>query len=90
MSELEGRGDLSRGKIRRSVVRIRSCPPVIGSEKPFFSVGLASIGCAGQYTEASEAAICPEFGHRSDYDFWPDLGQRLGQEKHWQRTAEEF
>ena len=59
-------------------------------EKPFFSVGLASIGCAGDYAEASEAAIRPEFGHRSDYDLWRDLGQRLSQGEYWPRTAEEF
>jgi thiosulfate reductase/polysulfide reductase chain A len=59
-------------------------------EKPFFSVGLASIGCAGDYAEAAEAAIPPEFGHRSDYDLWRDLGQRLGQEQDWPRTAEKF
>ena len=59
-------------------------------EKPFFSVGLASIGCVGDYAEAAEATVSPEFGHRSDYDLWRDLGQRLGQERDWPRTAEEF
>jgi anaerobic selenocysteine-containing dehydrogenase len=59
-------------------------------EKPFFSVGLASIGCAGDYAEAKEAAISPEFGHRSDYDLWRDLGSRFGQEKDWPRTAQQF
>lgn len=59
-------------------------------EKPFFSVAYGYMGFAGDYAEASEAAVPPDFEHRSDYDLWRDLGRRLGQEEHWPATAELF
>jgi anaerobic selenocysteine-containing dehydrogenase len=48
------------------------------------------MGFAGDYAEASEAALPAEFEHRSDYDLWRDLGRRLGQAAHWPDTAERF
>lgn len=59
-------------------------------EKPSFSTGLGYMGIAGDYALASRAAIQPEFGHRSDYDLWRDLGRRLGQDADWPDTVEEF
>jgi anaerobic selenocysteine-containing dehydrogenase len=59
-------------------------------EKPYFSVAYGYMGFAGDYAEASEAALPAEFEHRSDYDLWRDLGRRLGQAAHWPDTAELF
>ena len=59
-------------------------------EKPFFSVAYGYMGFAGDYAEASEAAVPAEFEHRSDYDLWRDLGHRLGQADYWPETAELF
>ena len=59
-------------------------------EKPVFSMGLGYMGVAGDYAAANRGALQPEFGHRSDYDLWRDLGRRLGQETDWPEAAEEF
>jgi anaerobic selenocysteine-containing dehydrogenase len=59
-------------------------------EKPFFSMGLGSIGFAGDYVEAKPAPLPPGYAHRSDYDFCRDLGRRLGQVADWPDTAEQF
>jgi anaerobic selenocysteine-containing dehydrogenase len=59
-------------------------------EKPFFSEGFAFLGPIGDCAEANEAAIPAEFGHRSDYDLWRDLGRRLGQEAEWPERVEEL
>lgn len=59
-------------------------------EKPFFSVGLGYLGFAGDYVEAKSAPIAAEHEHRSDYDFWRDLGRRLGQAEQWPDSAQKF
>ncbi len=59
-------------------------------EKPFFSVAYGYMGFVGDHAEASEATVPADFEHRSDYDFWRDLGRRLGQEQYWPATAELF
>lgn len=59
-------------------------------EKPYFSLGGASMAWAGDYVEASTAVISPEHEHRSDYDFFMALGRRCGQARHWPERAEEF
>lgn len=59
-------------------------------EKPYFSLGGASMAWAGDYVEASPAVIPPEHEHRSDYDFFMALGRHCGQARHWPERAEEF
>ena len=59
-------------------------------EKPFFSVAYGYMGFAGDYAEASQAAIPAEFEHCSDYDLWRELGRRTGQASDWPDTAELF
>jgi anaerobic selenocysteine-containing dehydrogenase len=59
-------------------------------EKPHFSLGLASVGFSGDFVEANQATIEPEYEHRSDYDLWRDLGHRLGQSEHWPDRVEDF
>ncbi|HXX71646.1 MAG TPA: molybdopterin-dependent oxidoreductase [Candidatus Acidoferrum sp.] len=59
-------------------------------EKPFFSTGYAYLGFIGDYAAANRAAIAAEFGHRSDYELWRDLGRRLGGANDWPDTIEEF
>lgn len=59
-------------------------------EKPFYSAGYGYVGFSGDYAEAKAAPIPPEHAHRSDYDLWRDLGQRLGQASLWPATAEGF
>ncbi len=55
-------------------------------ERPnvFSSNGLAS------YVQACEAIFPPAYERRTDFDFWKDLGTRLGQEQYWPwKTLEE-
>lgn len=59
-------------------------------EKPYFSMGGASLAWSGDYVEANHAVIPPQFEHRSDYDFFRDLGWRCGQKDHWPERAEDF
>ncbi len=59
-------------------------------EKPHFSLGVASIAAFGDFVEAAPAAIEPEYEHRSDYEFWRDLGHRLGQGEYWPQRVEDF
>ena len=59
-------------------------------EKPHFSLGIASIAVFGDYVEANQAAIEPEFEHRSDYELWRDLGHRMGQGEHWPDRVEDY
>ena len=59
-------------------------------EKPFLSFGAGPIAASGDVVEAAHATLEPEHGHRSDYDFWCDLGHRLGQGEHWPPAAEAF
>ena len=41
----------------------------------------------GQYL-ASEQPVQPKYERRHDYDFWRELGIRLGQEEYWPETLE--
>lgn len=59
-------------------------------EKPHFSLGAARLAIYGDYVEASQATVQPEYEHRSDYDFWRDLGHRMGQGEYWPDSAEDF
>jgi thiosulfate reductase/polysulfide reductase chain A len=59
-------------------------------EKPYFSVGGAYMGWAGDYVETNTAILAPEHEHRSDYDFFMALGRRCGQGRHWPETVEDF
>lgn len=59
-------------------------------EKPHFSLGAASIAAFGDYVEANQATIAPEYEHRGDYDLWCALGHRMGQGEHWPHRAEDF
>ena len=59
-------------------------------EKPHFSLGVACLAIFGDYVEANQATIQPEHEHRSDYDFWRDLGHRMGQGEYWPDRVEDF
>lgn len=59
-------------------------------EKPYFSVGGGFMGWSGDYVEASPRLLEPAHDHRSDYDFFRDLGHRCGQEAWWPSRAEDF
>jgi anaerobic selenocysteine-containing dehydrogenase len=59
-------------------------------ERPFFSYGYGYMAFVGDYLETQHAPLPAEFEHRSDYDLWRDLGQRLGQADQWPNTATEF
>ena len=59
-------------------------------ERPFFSYGYGYMAFVGDYLETQHAPLTPEFEHRSDYDLWRDLGQRLGQADQWPETATDF
>ncbi len=59
-------------------------------ERPFFSYGYGYMAFVGDYLETQHAPLQPEFEHRSDYDLWRDLGQRLGQSDQWPETATQF
>jgi anaerobic selenocysteine-containing dehydrogenase len=37
-----------------------------------------------------EQSVAPKFERRNDYDFWRELGIRVGQEKYWPETIEEM
>jgi anaerobic selenocysteine-containing dehydrogenase len=59
-------------------------------EKPYFSLGIGFLAPAGDFVAANPAALTPTHEHRSDYDFWRDLGRRLGQADAWPERAEDF
>jgi anaerobic selenocysteine-containing dehydrogenase len=59
-------------------------------EKPFLSMGLGLLGFAGDYVECKPAPVAPVHRQPSDYDFWRDLGRRLGQADDWPETIEAF
>jgi anaerobic selenocysteine-containing dehydrogenase len=53
-------------------------------------MGLGLLGFAGDYVECKPAAVAPVHRQPSDYDFWRDLGRRLGQADDWPETIEAF
>ncbi|MBS1886125.1 MAG: molybdopterin-dependent oxidoreductase [Actinobacteria bacterium] len=57
-------------------------------EKPYYSVGYGYVGYAGDFVAAERAVL--EAGRPSDYDFWRDLGRRLGQADRWPDSVEEL
>jgi thiosulfate reductase/polysulfide reductase chain A len=59
-------------------------------EKPWFSFGIGFVGAFGDYVGGAHAATSPPGQAMSDYDFWRDLGHRLGQRDVWPATAEMF
>lgn len=59
-------------------------------EKPYLSLGVGNLGVLGDFIEVKHALIDPAYEHRSDYDFWCDLGHRMGQEDYWPPSAEDF
>jgi thiosulfate reductase/polysulfide reductase chain A len=59
-------------------------------EKPHFSLGVACLAIYGDYVEANQATIQPEYEHRSDYELWHDLGHKMQQGEHWPARAEDF
>jgi anaerobic selenocysteine-containing dehydrogenase len=61
--------------------------PIAGAlERPTIT---NSYGCA-DFLLCSQRAIQPMYERRNDYNFWRDLGSRLGQEEHWPwKTVEE-
>jgi thiosulfate reductase/polysulfide reductase chain A len=59
-------------------------------EKPHFSLGVGYLAIFGDYVEANQATVKPEFEHRGDYDLWRDLGHRMGQSEHWPERVEDF
>lgn len=59
-------------------------------EKPWFSFGLAFMAPFGDYVGGNTAAVAPPGEARSDYEFFRDLGRRLGQGEAWPDKAEAF
>ncbi len=59
-------------------------------EKPYFSTGLGFMGAFGDYVGGDYAVLRPCGEVRTDYEFWRDLGRRLGQADAWPDRAEEF
>ena len=59
-------------------------------EKPYLSFGLGFMGAFGDYVGANAAVVAPPAQVCSDYEFWRDLGKRLGQAKEWPDRAEDF
>ncbi len=54
--------------------------PIAGAlERPTIT---SSYGCT-DFLLASQRAIQPMYERRNDYNFWKDLGVRLGQQEHW-------
>lgn len=54
--------------------------PIAGAlERPTIT---SSYGCT-DFLMASQRAIQPMYERRNDYNFWKDLGVRLGQQEHW-------